>query len=287
MRVETYTQPQLFLDRVGPLLEENESANSLILGIVRRLVEHADWEAYSPYLGVVEADDGRELLIAVMTPPHNLLLAGGPRVPEAAVDALIDSLNLGDWSVPGVMAEKQLAGRFAARWSQRVGQSFQVRTLERLYELRQVIPPVNPPAGSLRRAMTEDEGLVARWLLAFMREAVRRDDPEEARKTAANRTASGDVFLWDDQGPVSMAIRSRPTARGYTVSYVYTPPDLRGQGYASACVAALSQQLLDSGKLFCNLFTDLSNPTSNDIYQKIGYRPVCDFTEYTFEQAVP
>lgn len=50
--------------------------------------------------------------------------------------------------------------------------------------------------------------------------------------------------------------------------------------YASACVAALSQLILDEGKEFCTLFTDLANPTSNHIYQQIGYRPVCDFAEF-------
>ena len=49
-----------------------------------------------------------------------------------------------------------------------------------------------------------------------------------------------------------------------------------------ATVAALSQLLLDSGRKFCFLFTDLSNPTSNHIYQAIGYRPVCDVDEYRF-----
>ncbi len=106
--------------------------------------------------------------------------------------------------------------------------------------------------------------------------------PEEARKMAVQRIEVGDVYLWDDGGPVSMAFRARPTPHGYTVTGVYTPPELRGRGYASACVAALSQRLLESGKQFCNLFTDLANPVSNSIYMKIGYKPVCDFTEYCF-----
>jgi predicted GNAT family acetyltransferase len=63
---------------------------------------------------------------------------------------------------------------------------------------------------------------------------------------------------------------------------------LRGRGYAGACTAAVSQTILDGGAQFCTLFTDLSNPTSNGIYQRIGYRPVCDYTEYTFssQQAI-
>jgi len=63
---------------------------------------------------------------------------------------------------------------------------------------------------------------------------------------------------------------------------VYTPPEFRGRGYASALVAALSQAMLDAGYHFCTLFTDLANPTSNHIYQAIGYQPVCDTDEYDY-----
>ena len=73
-----------------------------------------------------------------------------------------------------------------------------------------------------------------------------------------------------------MAGSSRGTPNGATISAVYTPPEHRGNGYASACVAALSQWLLDDGKHFCTLYTDLSNPTSNKIYQNVGYHRIAD-----------
>jgi predicted GNAT family acetyltransferase len=79
-----------------------------------------------------------------------------------------------------------------------------------------------------------------------------------------------------------MAAVSRPTPNGISVSLVYTPPEKRGNGYASACVAALSQRQLDAGKRFCTLFTDLSNSTSNALYQRVGYRPLAEFVEIRF-----
>ena len=91
--------------------------------------------------------------------------------------------------------------------------------------------------------------------------------------------------MWEDGDRVSMCSRSRPTLHGASIGLVYTPPGLRGRGYASACVADLSQRILDSGKAFCTLFTDLANPTSNAIYQRIGYRPLCDFREIRFSDA--
>ena len=91
------------------------------------------------------------------------------------------------------------------------------------------------------------------------------------------------MFLWEDGGqPVAMAMSSRPLQHSITVSAVYTPPEHRQQGYATALVARLSQHLLDMGYEFINLFTDLENPTSNSIYQKIGYNPVIDFRSYKF-----
>lgn len=80
-----------------------------------------------------------------------------------------------------------------------------------------------------------------------------------------------------------MAAVARPTLHGITVNLVYTPPEQRGRGFASNCVAALSQRMLDGGYQFCTLFTNLANPTSNDIYQQIGYRSIADFNEYRFE----
>ena len=82
---------------------------------------------------------------------------------------------------------------------------------------------------------------------------------------------------------VAMAGLERETARGIAISWVYTPAHLRRHGYATACVAALTQRMLDNGKSFCCLYTDLANPTSNSIYQKIGYRPVCDVQDWIFE----
>ena len=91
--------------------------------------------------------------------------------------------------------------------------------------------------------------------------------------------------MWCDSAPgrmVSMAIWTGLTPHGVRIGMVYTPPQFRGRGYASNCVAALTRRLLDSGRSFCFLFTDLANPTSNKIYQAIGYRHVCDFRKILF-----
>jgi predicted GNAT family acetyltransferase len=81
---------------------------------------------------------------------------------------------------------------------------------------------------------------------------------------------------------VSLAGYGSPTPNGMRVGPVYTPPELRGRGYASAVTAAASHRAFASGKRFCFLFTNLANPTSNSIYQQIGYRPVLDVNVWRF-----
>ena len=80
-----------------------------------------------------------------------------------------------------------------------------------------------------------------------------------------------------------MACKTRPTKRGISVGMVYTPPELRRRGFATACVGELSRLLLREGWAYCTLYADLANPVSNSIYQKIGYRPIGDFEEYGFK----
>ncbi len=162
-----------------------------------------------------------------------------------------------------------------------MGSAFRLLRRERVYELRRVIPP--PPApGALRVATEADQELVARWLYDFAREVGMEGTVETVAESAAQRIDRRELFLWEDGRPVSLAGRGRHTTHGAVIGSVYTPPAFRGRGYASSCVAALSRQMLDAGWRFCALFTDLANPISNSIYQKIGYRPLGDFDEYGF-----
>jgi hypothetical protein len=117
--------------------------------------------------------------------------------------------------------------------------------------------------------------LLTDWLIGFSE--VIPEEPwarTEARERAERWVADRVGYLWHDGEPKSMARRARPAGNGITVTGVYTPPAFRRQGYATTCVAALSRLLLAEGYQYCTLYTDLSNPTSNSIYQKIGYRPV-------------
>ena len=96
----------------------------------------------------------------------------------------------------------------------------------------------------------------------------------------------GDFAVWEDGGfPVSLAGWGGPTPNGIRIGPVYTPPERRGRGYAGALTAGVTRTLLDAGRRFCFLFTDLSNPTSNALYARIGYEPVADVDMWRFGDA--
>ena len=75
---------------------------------------------------------------------------------------------------------------------------------------------------------------------------------------------------------------SPPVANSIRIGPVYTPPDLRGKGYATALVANQSRRFLEDGRSHCLLYTDLANPTSNAIYRRIGYQQVGESVVYVF-----
>lgn len=280
MLITTYEHAAAFLRTVQGLLEADEAANNLMLGLALRLAQSPAPPENPPYLAT--AHDAQGIAVAaLMTPPHNLVVYSERADPRPAPALLLQDLLARRLPVPGVLGPAAISCAFAEAWPAVSGRAYRAGMHMRVYELRHVTHPRYSP-GHLRPASEAETELVARWALAFVSDCGLRDRPEEVAEGARRRAAAGDIFLWDDGRPVSMAARQRPTQHGISVGYVYTPPELRGRGYATSCVAALSQRLLDSGYEFCTLFTDLANPTTNDIYQQIGYRPVCDYDEYVF-----
>lgn len=283
MILKTFQNASDFLREAQPTLEAHEAANSLMYGIALRLQRRPDSIKTLPYLAVVRRKKDLQAA-ALMTPPHNLVVfCDDPDYAAEAFELVAGNLIQDQWEVPGVLGPSQAALAFAQIWQQLSGEAHTLTTRERVFELRRVIPPPQPPGG-MRPAIPAEEELVARWLYDFWAEAIphERNTREDAAEIARYHIAGGDFFVWEDGQPVALAGRTRPLPHSWSVGPVYTPLEMRGKGYATALTAALSQFLLDSGAQFTTLFTDLSNPTSNSIYQKIGYRPVCDFDLYTF-----
>jgi uncharacterized protein len=282
MKVTHYDKVGDFYGRVEGYLVEHEAHHNLMLGICATLLEHPERYPHPPLLATVE-EDGELLLAALRTPPHNLVVSRV--VSLEAVQALARELSQRRESLPGVNGPAVEAEAFAGAWQALAGQPYHKNMALRIYQLEQV-NPVTGVSGYLRKASEDDRDRLVRWRRAFMVEALGASEEDDGERAADHLLRVGGLYFWEDDGPVSMAFAGRPTPNGKGVNLVYTPPEYRKRGYASACVAGVSQAVLDEGRRYCFLFTDLANPTSNHIYQAIGYRPVCDVDEYTFEVEV-
>jgi predicted GNAT family acetyltransferase len=270
-----------FLERVQPFLLRCEAEHCLILGLLDGLRAGEQWGSDPPLMAVAE-EGGEVKAVVLMTPPHNLILSW--TADDSALDAIAHDLHARSVAIPGVNSSAEIARRFALKWSELSGRTFRAQVAQRIYQLSRVTKQMRA-AGRLREPTQSDEPLMRKWRAAFSIDAEHMDAEEAVKQAASPMPKSRHLMLWEVEGAaVSMAGYAGPTPNGIRVAWVYTPPENRGKGFAGACVAALSQKLLDDGRKFCFLYTDLANPVSNHVYQKIGYEPVTDATVYSFSE---
>jgi RimJ/RimL family protein N-acetyltransferase len=206
---------------------------------------------------------------AIKTPGRPILLGA---LDEAACAKLADEVRGLDF--PGVSGPDETALWFA-RGAEAHGIAFAERLPLQVLELR-ARPRFPGVAGAARPVTGEDTALYAEWLGAFAREATPHDPPP-TREALAKSAANGNQLFWTvDGAPVSVAGIGRRTRNGAVINGVYTPPALRGRGYAGSAVAALVEKGYAEGKSFACLFVDRRNPASNRCYAKIGFTPYCE-----------
>jgi len=271
-----------FLQICQKTLEEDEVNSNLILGISNVLSK--DKYAFGqndPFFSIA-LNNSEISIIGLMTPPKYLLLYKHKNLNDEVMELFVNNLHSKYPIIPGITGESSLAKLFLKKWNLITACGCKINKNLRIYKLTKV-NEYNKPEGIFRCAEKEDLEIITKFINEF---SIIINEPlniEIAKETAEKGIIDKDIFLWVNGNPVSMAKKHRPTKNGMAISYVYTPLEYRCKGYATAVVSELSQNILDSGKLFCTLFTDLSNPTSNSIYQKIGYNPICDNISYMFE----
>ena len=283
MEVVQLDDAAVFLEAAGPLLLADEARHNLILG----LAGNARDGLYEDFRSWLVEDGDRPVGAALQTPPYNLILAR-PQSP-AALAALVAAIAGED--LPGIVGSVPEVEEFAEAWSRRTGALARTNMRQGVYALEQATPPPDVP-GSARVVSADDRELALRWWIDFGEEVLHQGGPgrDRAEATLDHRLSSPNagILLWEDGGqPVSLAGWGGPTPNGIRVGPVYTRPELRGRGHATALTAELSQRLLDGrvfagGRRFCFLYTDLANPTSNAIYERIGYRRVAESAEISF-----
>ncbi|MGI5195885.1 GNAT family N-acetyltransferase [Streptomyces sp. CA-288835] len=273
---------EVFLDCAGGFLRSEPALHTVQLTVTDALARQgsAAYGPKPPHFAWLTDRDGAVWATALRTPPYELNLTA--TAPEAA-DALAARLSEAGHALPGVNGPADTAAAFATAWERRTGATAQLTTNQRLYRLGTLTPPDPAPPGRARLATGDDHALVAQWHAEFSTATGGRPMRDPGR-WAEGRIAHGGITFWEtpDSTPVSMAGALPKVAGQIRIAPVYTPPALRGHGYAAAVTAAVSRAAQAAGADEVLLFTDLANPTSNALYQRIGYRPVRDFAVHTF-----
>ena len=283
-----------FAASAGPFLRARPVANTLPLTITEslRVTGLRSFGTQPPLFGWwrpagghrQDPEDPEDPVTAacLQTPPFPLVLSSGP---GPAFGELAETLAGAGRALPGVNGAEPEAAEFAASWQRHAGAAAAIHQRHRLYRLGELLPPRPAPPGRARAATAADRGLVAAWLTEFHTEAgsLAERDSEEQDTAAARLIDRGTLIIWEDGvAPVSMAAASHQVAGMARVGPVYTPPAWRRRGYAAGATAAVTQAALNAGAGEVLLFTDLANPVSNSIYQRLGYEVVEDHVLMSF-----
>jgi len=272
---------ETFLATAGGFLRDRAAANTIML-TATELLRAKGADAYgdvTPLFGWRPGPGGAVTAAFLHTPPYPVVLTD--MTDTAAAELAADLVSQGR-QAPGVNATAAPGAAFAAAWQEHTGQPAHTGMRMRLYTLDTLLPPDPLPPGAPRIADATDRALLLAWLDAFQDEA-QPAGPNESQRVVNDRVGWGGLVLWEHEGrPVSLAGRNRAAAGQARVGPVYTPPGLRGRGFGGAATATVTQAALDAGAEGVVLFTDLANPTSNTLYQRLGYRPISDWAVLRF-----
>ncbi|WP_030940944.1 GNAT family N-acetyltransferase [Streptomyces sp. NRRL S-646] len=270
-----------FLARAGDFLRSRPALHTVPLTVTEGLRTRGlgYYGSEAPYFGVLESA-GTIRAAYLRTPPYPVNVT--PLAPEEADSLAAHLAGLGR-PVPGVIGERSTIDAVARSWEEHTGATATLSQRQRLYRLGTLTVPQPVPQGQPRVAGEADREQLVRWYGEFM-EAIGESGAERAEGWADSRISYGGTTFWEDADgtPVAMAGVTPMVAGQIRVAPVYTPAHLRGRGYAGAVTAEVSRAALAAGAAEVLLFTDLANPTSNALYQRIGYRAVADFGVYDF-----
>lgn len=299
VHVEFWEDPAALLGRAGDFLARDGLLNTVVNSVTNRAVAEdragVAPDPDAPRWWMTAIDDSDEVVgVAMRTAtgaPYPLYVL---RMPDRAARALAQALHErgeGVTAINGALPSTRVCAEELARIE---GGEVVESQRTRLFELGELVPPSRRPTGSLRPAAPGDADLCLTWFLAFLADAdeqagrPRGSSPEISTFSKADmlrRIADGVIWLWDevDGTPVHLTGANPPSFGVSRIGPVYTPPELRGRGYASAAVAEVSRLIREAGSRVC-LFTDQANPTSNRIYQALGYEPVADLVNLTIRR---
>ncbi|MEY8349515.1 GNAT family N-acetyltransferase [Bacillus cereus] len=267
VQLQVYEDVSHFKNEFVPILERNEQENNLILGVLHSVE--------SPLFMAAAKQNENSVLILLQTEKKKMIVAKS-EASKKDIKEIAKQLVKVYPNIPGLIGEKRVVTQLAEEIAQIEQKNVFIRMNQGIYELKKVKKKWDNH-GVFRQIRNGELPLIEKWVCQFCEDVHLPTTEENAVQTANALVSTDRLFGWEVDGKlVSMAAITRPTKNNITVNFVYTPKEERKKRYASNCVAALSQGMLDRGYKTTTLYTDLTNPTSNKIYQEIGYEPIME-----------
>lgn len=279
MKLVQFNNAKDFLAIAREYLAPNEAEYNLILGFSEHQAKNQSLPDNNQYFGLYQ----EKVLIGVsVLNPLNLIVTA---MPKSALEYLAAQLFEKKQTIKGVVGPDEASENFALAWTQ-VSLAIQRKGMFQLIYKLTTLNEIKSPEGHFQLADESHLQLVAGWWKSFFDQAVPQDQvtAEQSLLGAQRVIKTKSLYLWFDEKnqPVSMCGVVRRTQNGVVIALVYTPTEFRKKGYASALTFEASREQLKSGYQFCALYTDRDNPTSNKIYQDIGYHQIATSKQYLF-----
>ncbi|MFP3378288.1 GNAT family N-acetyltransferase [Bacillus sp. SIMBA_069] len=268
IQLHVYKEILHFKEDVTPFLEKNEQENNLILGVLQMVQEPI-------FMGVAKQREEIKVVF-LQTEEKKQIIVATSEIAEKDIVELAKKLTKVYSNVPGLIGNKKIVQKLAEEIAVLENKKTNVVMEQGVYALQQVKKKWTED-GAFREIGSDELPLIEQWIYQFCEDVRLPTTKEEAKQTAHTLITNRRLFGLEVDGKlVSVVAKTRPTTNNITVNFVYTPKEVRKKGYASSCVAALSQRMLDEGYKTTTLYTDLANPTSNKIYQEIGYEQIAE-----------
>lgn len=288
MLVKEYNHAQDFLENYESILLEQEAVSQLVLYSAyhgcQALMDDEPYESQanqSVYGAVLDED--RVILLFCNVIPYNLVVY----TPETnhinqACAALAKFLGSRHTVIKGISARHDVCQDFIEEYKKYIRCSFAEKLGIHIMELREV-KELTPIEGLHRPALPEEAKLAAQWMIEFQMESLATEmDYEAALDRAEHLIREHKIYFYENEEKkaVTMAAAARKLAHGTAITYIYTPEENRGKGYAAANIYYLVKELLDQGNEFCTLFVDKKNMLSARAYEKVGFVSIGEIYEY-------
>jgi len=282
MIVKEYETARTFLNNNENILLEHEAVSQLILfNAYQNLTTSVSGKCM---FGAVLEEENTVLLFCNVE-PYSLVIyiaSQDKDTVNAASITVADFLTDNHISITGIIAKNGVCQSFITQYKKSISCNFnEIRGMD-IMEIRKV-NEIKPVDGIHRTAVNAESKLITDWMIQFQIEALASEmDYEVALKKVTNLINNNKIFVYEniEHRIVSMATATRKLIHGMAISYVFTPEEFRGKGYAAANIYYLSKELLESGYEFCTLFADKKNLVSNRAYEKVGYIGMEENYEY-------